>query len=123
MPPFSVDRGLAQIDLEQAWMRAMARTRRAGSIHAATAAVFIAGHVKFAYLVPVADALLWELILWVSSAALLMPALLWFGHVFWREWQAYTRLATLTGHPGTAADSTRRARLHLFIEFCRAGRS
>jgi hypothetical protein len=116
------DRGLAQIDLERAWARAMSHSRRAGSVYTTSAVVFIFGQVKFSTLVPVADAPLWEVILWLSSAALLLPTLLWLGHAVWREWQAYRRLEALIGHPGAAVSATAQARLSLIKEFCRAGR-
>ncbi len=122
MPPFLVDRGLAQIDLERAWARATAHSRRAGSVYATSAIVFAFGQIKFSAFVPVAEASLWEVALWLSSAALLFPTLLWFGHAIWKEWQAYRRLATLIGHPGASISSTGHARLDLFKEFCRAGR-
>lgn len=123
MLPFSRDRGFAQGELEKAGKETMTRTRRAGSNFATAGAVFVACYVKFAYLVPVAAAPLWEKILWLSSAALLLPTLLWFVHAVWGEWRAYFQLAALTGHPGTVADSTKAARARLFLEFCRAGRS
>ncbi len=122
MPPYSVDRGLAQIDLERAWARAMAHSRRAGSVYTTSALVFVLGQVKFSTQVPVADAPLWEMVLWLSSAALLLPTFLWLGHAVWREWQAYRRLAALIGHPGAVVSATTQARLDLFKEFCRAGR-
>lgn len=122
MPPYSVDRGLAQIDLELAWARAMAHSRRAGSVYTTSALVFVFGQVKFSTLVPVADAPLWELALWLSATALLLPTFVWFGHAVWREWQAYRRLAALIGHPGASVSSTGHARLNLFKEFCRTGR-
>lgn len=122
MPPYSVDRGLAQIDLERAWARAMAHSRRAGSVYTTSAIVFVLGQIKFSTLVPVAEASLWEVVLWLSSAALLVPAFLWLGHAVWREWQAYRRLAALIGHPGAAVSGTTQARLNLFKELCRAGR-
>ena len=122
MLPFSVDRGLAQIDLERAWARAMAHSRRAGSVYTISALVFVFGQIKFSTLVPVAYAPLWEMALWLSAAALLLPTFLWFGHAVWREWQAYRRLAALIGHPGAAVSATTQARLNFFKEFCRAGR-
>lgn len=122
MLPFSVDRGLAQIDLERAWARAIAHSRRAGSVYTTTALVFAFGQIKFSTLVPVADAPLWELALWLYAAVLLLPTFLWLGHAVWREWQAYRRLAALLGHPGAAVSGTTQARLNLFKEFCRAGR-
>lgn len=122
MLPFSVDRGLAQIDLERAWARAMAHSRRAGSVYATSAIVFAFGQIKFSAFVPVADAPLWELALWLCAAGLLLPTFLWFGHAVWREWQAYRRLAALTGHPGASVSSTIHARLNLFNEFRRVGR-
>lgn len=67
MPPYSVDRGLAQIDLERAWARAMAHSRRAGSVYTTSAIVFVLGQIKFSTLVPVAEASLWEVVLWLSS--------------------------------------------------------
>lgn len=123
MLPFSRDRGFAQGEQETQWMETIARTRRAGSIFATAATVFIAGHLKFAFLVPVAAASLWELTVWLSSAALLLPAFLWFVHAIRREWQVYTRVVALTGHPGTAFDTTWRTRWHLLREFCWTGRS
>lgn len=122
MPPYSVDRGLAQIDLERAWARSIEHSRRAGSVYTTSAIVFVLGQIKFSMLVPVAEASLWEVVLWLSSAALLVPAFLWLGHAVWREWQAYRRLAALIGHPGAAISGTTQARLNLFNEFCRAGR-
>lgn len=122
MPPYSVDRGLAQIDLERAWARAMLQSRRAGSIYTTSALVFVFGQVKFSTLVPVADAPIWELALWLCAAALILPTFLWLGHAVWREWQAYRRLAALIGHPGAAVSATTQARLNLLKEFCRAGR-
>lgn len=122
MLPYSIDRGLAQVDLEQAWTRAMTDSKRAGSIYTTSAIVFAFGQVKFSAFVPVAEASLWEVVLWLSSAALLLPTLLWFGHAVWKEWHAYKRLAALTGHPGAAVSSTIPARLNLFNEFRRVGR-
>lgn len=122
MPPYSVDRGVAQIDLERAWARAMEHSRRAGSVYTTSAIVFVFGQVKFSTFVAVADAPFWEVVLWLSAAALLLPTFLWFGHAVWKEWQAYRRLAALIGHPGAAVSSTGHARLNLFKEFCRAGR-
>lgn len=122
MPPFSRERRLAFFYVQDAWFRAMAHSRRAGSSFAIAGIVFTLGQVRFSTLVPVAEASLWELVIWLSSAALLLPTLLWFGHAVWREWRAYRRLAALAGHPGAAVGSTRRARLDLFREFCRTGR-
>lgn len=122
VPLVSIDQGLAQIGLERVWLRAAERTRRAGQVNFIIAALYLTGYVKFAHLMPPAAARAWELLVWVSSAALLVPSFLWLCHALEKEWQAYARVAALTGHPGTSAGSTPRARLHLLVEFCRAGR-
>lgn len=122
MLPISLDKGILLLELEAAWRRAMRRTRRAAHVYSAAAIFFVIGFVKFAYLVPAADCPSYEVVIWLSSAALLLPSLLWFGHSTWKEFKAYREMAAFTGHPSASRDIAWVERLALIVEFCRAGR-
>lgn len=114
---------ILQLQLEQAWADTLARSARAAKIHLAAAVFFVVGFVKFAYLVPIHNAPIYELLIWLFSACLLPPSAIYFASALWREWHAYKVIVAFSGHAGTKGNPKLIARFELIREFIRLGRA
>lgn len=125
MPPISVSDGVTLVELERCWHRANKRSERAAKAYfvAATSFLVLVGFVKFGYLAPIEKAPVYEIVIWLASAFLVLSLLSCLFICLWKEWRTYESLALFTGHPGAIDGAPLKVRLPLFLEFVRAGQS
>ena len=109
-------------ELEREWNSACQRTQRSARTYFTAATFFLIGFVKYAYLVPGVHIPSLEMLLWLLSAALVPPALVWFGYDIWREWRIYRKMAAIQCRSGYAVRYRWLESCRHIADFVRTGR-